>query len=159
MLRGAVASNLLVEPSCFREEFDFTNNRKMKRTTLLNDPVICSRDHFSTPFSIGYFSGKSIPFGCHLQIVQIFQEKADKSTAQHSKKTFQAKSASFHAVRPSWPDDQGRFYSSGCQLIGTSFDLKQFHFHTPSEHTVDGDYFPLEMHLVHEATGTVRILF
>lgn len=29
------------------------------------------------------------------------------------------------------------------------YTLLQFHFHTPSEHTVNGEYFPLEMHLVH----------
>ena len=26
----------------------------------------------------------------------------------------------------------------------------QFHFHTPSEHTINHEYFDLEMHLVHE---------
>ena len=33
---------------------------------------------------------------------------------------------------------------------GQTFRLVQFHFHTPSEHRVDGEYFPLEMHMVHE---------
>ncbi len=32
---------------------------------------------------------------------------------------------------------------------GTQFQLKQFHFHDPSENTVDGHHFPMEMHLVH----------
>ena len=27
----------------------------------------------------------------------------------------------------------------------------QFHFHAPSEHTVDGEHFPMEMHVVHQA--------
>jgi len=30
-----------------------------------------------------------------------------------------------------------------------SFELKQFHFHAPSENTFDGKHFPLEGHLVH----------
>ena len=38
-------------------------------------------------------------------------------------------------------------------IAGKEFELKQFHFHSPSEHTVDGEYFPLEMHMVHEAAG------
>lgn len=29
------------------------------------------------------------------------------------------------------------------------YDFKQFHFHTPSEHHIDGITYPLEMHLVH----------
>ena len=33
------------------------------------------------------------------------------------------------------------------------FSLKQFHFHTPSEHRIDQEYFPLEIHMVHQAAG------
>lgn len=32
-----------------------------------------------------------------------------------------------------------------------SYELVQFHFHAPSEHTVDGEHFPMEMHFVHQA--------
>ncbi|WP_423840910.1 carbonic anhydrase [Vibrio mytili] len=32
---------------------------------------------------------------------------------------------------------------------GKQFDLKQFHFHTPSENHVDGKSYPLEAHYVH----------
>ena len=35
-----------------------------------------------------------------------------------------------------------------------SFDLLQLHFHAPSEHTVDGHQYAMEMHLVHENAGT-----
>lgn len=30
-----------------------------------------------------------------------------------------------------------------------SYELKQFHFHSPSEHTVDGKHFAMEIHFVH----------
>jgi carbonic anhydrase len=40
---------------------------------------------------------------------------------------------------------------SSLKIEGKRFDLLQFHFHTPSEHTLDGKAFPLELHLVHEA--------
>ena len=33
-----------------------------------------------------------------------------------------------------------------------TYSLVQFHFHAPSEHTVDGEHFPMEMHFVHQAT-------
>jgi carbonic anhydrase len=34
---------------------------------------------------------------------------------------------------------------------GKVFNLAQFHFHTPGEHSINGEYMPLEMHMVHEA--------
>ena len=34
---------------------------------------------------------------------------------------------------------------------GKVYQLKQFHFHTPSEHTINQKHFPMEIHLVHQA--------
>lgn len=36
-------------------------------------------------------------------------------------------------------------------LNGRSFELQQFHFHAPSEHTVNGKNYPLEVHFVNKA--------
>ena len=36
------------------------------------------------------------------------------------------------------------------RLKDKSYELKQFHFHSPSEHTVNGEYFPMEVHFVHQ---------
>lgn len=33
---------------------------------------------------------------------------------------------------------------------GIRYDLLQFHFHAPSEHTIDGEAAPLEIHFVHQ---------
>lgn len=38
------------------------------------------------------------------------------------------------------------------------FRLAQFHFHTPSEHTVRGRRAPLEMHLVHQNDAGLRLV-
>ncbi|MDJ0600405.1 MAG: carbonic anhydrase family protein [Crocosphaera sp.] len=35
---------------------------------------------------------------------------------------------------------------------GEVYELLQFHFHTPSEHLLNGQVFPLELHLVHQDT-------
>jgi carbonic anhydrase len=42
---------------------------------------------------------------------------------------------------------------------GAEFELKQFHFHTPSEHRINDEYFPLEIHMVHEgANGAIAVI-
>jgi carbonic anhydrase len=44
-------------------------------------------------------------------------------------------------------------------IDGKAFALKQFHFHTPSEHTRDGQGYPAEAHLVHAAEdGELAVL-
>lgn len=40
-----------------------------------------------------------------------------------------------------------------------SFELKQFHFHSPSEHTLHGKHFDMEMHLVHKSeAGEIAVI-
>jgi carbonic anhydrase len=55
--------------------------------------------------------------------------------------------------------DSGSTFTFGDKL----YYLKQFHFHTPSEHTLDGERFPMEMHFVHQASdgslAVVGVLF
>ncbi len=43
--------------------------------------------------------------------------------------------------------DEGSTLTTG----RNTYQLKQFHFHTPSEHTVNGKHFPMEMHFVHQS--------
>ncbi len=38
---------------------------------------------------------------------------------------------------------------SGISVDGIQFELKQFHFHAPSENHVKGESYPMEAHLVH----------
>lgn len=42
---------------------------------------------------------------------------------------------------------------------GINHELVQYHFHAPSEHTIDGRHLPLEVHLVHKsAEGDLAVL-
>jgi carbonic anhydrase len=42
---------------------------------------------------------------------------------------------------------------------GMTYHLKQFHFHTPSEHTIDGLHMPMEMHMVHQSdSGRLAVI-
>lgn len=44
-------------------------------------------------------------------------------------------------------------------LGGTAYELVQYHFHNPSEHTVAGNPFPMEMHMVHRtADGRLAVV-
>lgn len=45
------------------------------------------------------------------------------------------------------------------ELDGETYQLLQMHFHTPSEHTVSGKSFPLELHFVHKSTeGSLAVI-
>jgi carbonic anhydrase len=47
-------------------------------------------------------------------------------------------------------------YTEGDTLtVGdASYELLQYHFHGPSEHTLEGKHFPMEMHMVHKAADS-----
>jgi carbonic anhydrase len=52
-------------------------------------------------------------------------------------------------------------YSEGDTLSigGAAYQLAQYHFHAPSEHTVNGKHFPMEMHMVHKtAAGKLAVI-
>ncbi|KAK7032398.1 hypothetical protein VNI00_013146 [Paramarasmius palmivorus] len=42
---------------------------------------------------------------------------------------------------------------------GNTFSLRQFHFHTPGEHRIREEYYPMEMHMVHQSdSGSLLVL-
>ncbi|HKY77875.1 MAG TPA: carbonic anhydrase family protein [Acidimicrobiia bacterium] len=48
---------------------------------------------------------------------------------------------------------------SSVVLDGVTYGLAQFHYHAPSEHTVDGRSFPAEFHFVHKSdTGALAVV-
>lgn len=49
-----------------------------------------------------------------------------------------------HSISVSIPDGSKISFADG------DFTLKSFHFHCPSEHTINGEKFPMEIHLVHQ---------
>ncbi len=53
-----------------------------------------------------------------------------------------------YCVRPGAEPDGNRLLWDGA-----FFDLDQFHFHVQSEHSLAGEYFPMEMHLVHRRSA------
>lgn len=52
-------------------------------------------------------------------------------------------------------------YSEGSsiEIEGTRYELSQFHFHSPGEHTLSGESLDMEMHLVHRnASGELAVV-
>lgn len=57
----------------------------------------------------------------------------------------------FATVRADVPDGGGEL-----RVAGVTYKLLQFHWHTPSEHELNGEKFPMEMHLVHRGPGELQ---
>jgi carbonic anhydrase len=49
-----------------------------------------------------------------------------------------------HTIQINYPE------GSSIKIEGQTFNLVQFHFHTPSENQINGKSYPLEVHLVHK---------
>ncbi|CAK9327156.1 unnamed protein product [Citrullus colocynthis] len=59
-----------------------------------------------------------------------------------------------HDIMLKWGDRAGYM-----EVNGTQYFLKQCHWHSPSEHTINGRRFALEAHLVHQSqTGNVAVI-
>lgn len=44
------------------------------------------------------------------------------------------------------------FYKGPTAILGgVEYELQRFHFHTPSEHRLEDNWYPLEVHFVHQA--------
>lgn len=58
-----------------------------------------------------------------------------------------------HTIKADYDD------SSTIEVGGQTYQLLQFHFHSPSENTINGRSFPLEAHLVHaDANGNLAVV-
>ena len=58
-----------------------------------------------------------------------------------------------HTIQENY--DAGSYF----ELDGVRYDLQQFHFHVPSEHTINGKHTAAEMHLVHKnAEGNLAVV-
>ncbi|KAL6566788.1 hypothetical protein OROMI_015192 [Orobanche minor] len=63
-----------------------------------------------------------------------------------------------HDMMIRWTNGAGHIH-----INGTRFQLRQSHWHTPSEHTINGRRFDMEVHLVHESndnrTAVIGIMY
>ena len=70
---------------------------------------------------------------------------------------FQYPKASLEVINTGSPDPEATIRAvvnsaATLRVNEKTYHLTQFHFHTTSEHRLNGKVFPLELHLVHEST-------
>lgn len=64
-----------------------------------------------------------------------------------------------HAVQVNYAPGSTLSDDGGSAGLGSTFELKQFHFHSPSEHQRNGKNLPAEIHLVHaDASGKLAVV-
>ena len=79
-------------------------------------------------------------------------------TAEGPILTFQYATAPLHAENNGHTVRFDVAPGSTLDIDGTTFTLKQFHFHAQSEHTVDGEHLPAEVHFVHENGSDLAVV-
>jgi carbonic anhydrase len=86
--------------------------------------------------------------------VNIVSASAQTNTNKHAVLKF---TGSIRAVENLGHTVQVDFANGSITLVnGKSYELKQLHFHTPSEHLIDGVTFPMEMHIVSKLNDSIR---
>jgi len=97
-------------------------------------PIMCGKGVLQSPFDIvtsrGNISAARLPrLIFHYNIAHlVFLDHDDQIQIDHG---------------------QGNYITIG----NLRYDLENIHVHTPSEYTIDGKQFPLEIHLVHKSSG------
>lgn len=98
--------------------------------------LLCARGKNQSPVDLNNF------FDSQLETVT-FKSSSTNVTIHNNGHTIQVN------VEP------GNTVTAGEQV----YELKQFHFHSPSEHTVEGRSFPMEVHLVHQnSNGDILVI-
>jgi carbonic anhydrase len=89
--------------------------------------------------------------GRHQSPVDILTSKAVRQDAAPLHASYQDTSLEILNNGHTIEDD---YHGGGVLTVdGRPYKLAQFHFHSPSEHTLDGKHAPMEMHLVHKDAG------
>ena len=77
----------------------------------------------------------------------------------HQKLEFHYQTSQLHEMNNGHTIQVSHVSNCRVDLNDHNYKLRQFHFHSPSEHHIEGNAFPMEMHLVHQdETGHVLVI-
>lgn len=128
---------LLITPSAYAIPWSYEGNNSPENWGALGTQYqLCKEGAYQSPIDIrGTIDAKLPPLPLHFQ--------SHATNIINNGHTLQLN-----------VDDKDNF-----SLDGINFTLKQFHFHTPSENTIEGKSFPLEAHFVHsDENGNLAVL-
>lgn len=137
-LREAIAEQKTSQHKVHQSHWGYEAGNGPSRWGELNrDWVLCSEGHHQSP----------------VDLTGARQEKFDEMKLQFppSNLTIVHQAHVFdiidngHTIQINY--DKGATFEIGNE----SYELRQYHFHSPSEHTVNGRHYPMEMHLVHSS--------
>ncbi len=124
---GMAACALSASPALADTEWEYTGERGADRWGQLSvDFELCERGIMQTPIDLGQANATG-------DVAFDINWSAGPLTILNNGHTVQANFA------------EGSSMTSG----GKTFNLIQVHFHTPSEHTINGEHYPLVGHFVH----------
>ncbi len=98
------------------------------------------------------------------------QSPIDIESGENSGLMNVSRDTSLEAINPNWGSSAFNMVNNGHTLQvnydagsdvsfeGKTFNLKQFHFHSPSEHILNGREYPLEMHFVHQSAAGILVI-
>lgn len=75
----------------------------------------------------------------------------DQSSSSAESLDFTYKNTPFQVINNGHAIEVAYKPGSSIKIEGKRYELLQFHFHAPSEHTVKGEDYPMEAHLVHQS--------
>ncbi len=132
-----VAATALAAPAVAATDWTYTGDTGADRWGQLHqDFELCERGIMQSPIDLGQANATG-----EVEVDVMWQPGLQSLV--HNGHTLQANFA------------PGSAMMSG----GKTFNLVQVHFHTPSEHTVDGEHYPLTAHFVHASdAGELAVL-
>ena len=132
---------------------DSAEHEVMQNFAKAGDMVKAESPDALTKFEQGY-ALPSVNDGIAQSPINIISDSLQTYTKHRSDLKF---IGSINAIENLGHTIQVDFAKGSITLVnGNSYELKQLHFHTPSEHLIDGMTFPMEMHIVSKLNDSIK---